>query len=134
MTQRCFRLIFSTGKHKNRHRHGDYPHAADLNQQQKDRLPEGRPIQGRVVDHQPGDAGSGRGGEQRVQKRRAAGAVGGAGKHQQKRPAQNQKKKAQKNDLRRRNPAVFEKGHDKPPACAAAAFPSGCKKEILDLE
>ena len=83
-----FQADFSTRKHKNRYRHSDHSHAADLNQQQKDHLPKGRPIQGRVMDHQPGDAGGRRGGEQRVQKRCAAGATGGAGKHQQQRPAQ----------------------------------------------
>ena len=81
---------------------GDDAHAADLDEEHDDELPEERPIGRRIVQHQAGHADRRGRGEQRVQKRRPAAVPAGDGQHQQQRAQQNHAEKAEDNDLKRR--------------------------------
>ena len=103
-----FQADFSTRKHKNRYRHSDHSHAADLNQQQRTTCPKG--AQYRAVSWitspvtQVADVA--------VNSASRNGAPPGLlvaqGSISSSVPPRI-KKKAQKNSLRRRNPDAFEK-------------------------
>ena len=80
-------------------RHGDDPHAADLDEEQEDPLPESGPMGRGVVDHQPCDAYCRGGGEQRVPKGCGRPLPAGQGQRQQQRPQQYHAGKAQDDDL-----------------------------------
>ena len=84
--------------------HGDHAHAADLDQQQDHRLPEHRPMGGRVIHDQTRHADGGGRGEQTVQKGRPGPPIAGKGKHQHHSTRQDHQHKAGQDNLRRRKP------------------------------
>ena len=67
-------------------RHRDHAQAADLDEQNDDRLPELGPIGGGVVDHQAGHANGGGRREQRMQKGGDLPIFCGDGEHEKKAP------------------------------------------------
>ena len=81
-------------------RDGDHAESADLNQKQDYDLPEQRPVRACAANDQSRDAGGGGGGQERFMKRGDRAALRGDGEHQQERTAQNQRGKAENDDLR----------------------------------
>ena len=87
--------------------HGDgngnryHAHAANLNQQQNHSLPKKRPVGGRIMYNEAGDANRRCGGKQAVQEGGSLSGGRRGGQHQQSGPHQNHHQKSKKNDLGR---------------------------------
>ncbi len=92
---------------------GHKPHASHLDQQQNHRLSEEGELGPGVVQHQPRDAGGGRRGKERVQKRQGVSIPGGERQSQQHAAQQNQRGKSQGQRLNRiqLDPAANHRAH-----------------------
>ena len=80
-------------------RYGDDPQSADLDQDQDDRLPEDRPMDGRIPNHQPRNAHGGGSREQRILQWGPGPLLRGKRQHQQQRSDQDDAQKARYYDL-----------------------------------